>query len=212
MEDDYGKQMGKAIRAVLEMHADCIRLFHDMDKALDDYESLLGNVVALNQGTTMGRREFIAEALIRLYVRKRSEDRVLGVNICFYDQNDKKFVEPIVVVANIQYLPGPSDPQEKLKKGWDPWYAFLAWIDSDHRIYGEAIKIEKPSKRANIEQVMVAAAPLYTISSLKAAASRSRWPPIELNFRADENTHELARNDSNRGKGGCGSRLIIKVQ
>jgi hypothetical protein len=169
MEVDYGKQMGKAICAVLEMHADCIRLFHDMDKALDDYESLLGNVVALNQGATIGRREFIAKALIRLYVRKGSEDRVLGVNICFYHQNDKKFVEPIVVVANVRYLPGPSDPQEKLKKGWDPWYAFLGWIDSDQRIYRKAITIEKPSKRPNIEQVTVAAAPMYTIINLDAA-------------------------------------------
>jgi hypothetical protein len=169
MEADYGKQMGKAIRAVLEMHADCIRLFHDMDKALDDYESLLGNVVALNQGTTIGRREFIAEGLIRLYVRKGSEDRVLGVNICFYDQNDKKFVEPIIVVANIRYLPSSSDPQEKLKKVWDPWHAFLSWIKPDQRIYGEAITIEKPSKRPSVEQITVAAAPLYTITSLKAA-------------------------------------------
>ena len=33
MDADYGKQMGKAIRAILDMQDDCIRLFHDLDKS-----------------------------------------------------------------------------------------------------------------------------------------------------------------------------------
>jgi hypothetical protein len=109
------------------------------------------------------------EGLIRLYVRKGNEERLLGVNICFYDQNDSKFIEPIFVVANVSYLPAPSDPQEKLRRGWDPWYAFLEWSHPDQRIYGKAISMGRPSKRQNIEQVTVTAAPLYTINSLKAA-------------------------------------------
>jgi hypothetical protein len=169
MEADYGRQMGMAIRAVLEMQADCVRLIHDMDKALNNYESLLGNVVTLGQGNTIGRRAYLSQGLIRLYVRRGIEERLLGVNICFFDQNDSKFVEPIFVVANVAYLPGPSDPQEKLKRGWDPWYAFLAWASPDQRTYDKAITIEKPLKRPNIEHVTVAAAPLYTISSLDAA-------------------------------------------
>src|SRR5665213_1218090 len=163
MDADYGQQMGKAIRAVLEMQEDCIKLFHDMDKALDDYVSLLGNVVALDLGISMARRAYLAKSLARLYIRKGNEDRVLGANICFYDQSDKKFVEPVFVVANIRYIPGPSDPQEKLKRGWDPWNVFLNWVPPDQRIYGKAITIAELSKRPNIEQVTVAAAPLYSM-------------------------------------------------
>ncbi|SFS05488.1 hypothetical protein SAMN05421771_1088 [Granulicella pectinivorans] len=167
MENENGKQMGKAIRAVLDMHADCIKLLRDLDKALPEYESLLGNVVALNMGSSISRRAYLAEGLIRLYVRKGDSSRVLGVNLCFYDENDPTFIEPIMAVANTQYLVGPADTQEKLKRGWDPWYAFLAW--APERLYGEAITIDKPAKRSSIEKTIVAATPLYAIKSLAAA-------------------------------------------
>jgi hypothetical protein len=167
MDADYGKQMGKAIRAVLDMQDDCIRLFHDLDKALIEYVSLYGNVVTLNLGSSITRRAYFAEGLIRLYARKGREDQVLGINICFYDENDLTLAEPLFVVANTRYLTGVADQQEKVKKGWDPWSAFLGW--SPERVYGTAITIERPTKRSSIEQVTVAAAPLYSITSLEAA-------------------------------------------
>jgi hypothetical protein len=163
METDYGKQMGKAIRAVLDMQDDCIRLIHDLDKSLSEYESLMGNAVTLGLGSSIYKRTYLAEGLIRLYRRKTKEDQVLGVNICFYD--DSKVVEPLFIVANTRYLAGV--PEENTKKGWDPWYAFLSW--SPERVFNMPITIEKPSKRSNIELVTVAAAPLYTILNLEAA-------------------------------------------
>jgi hypothetical protein len=163
METDYGKQMGKALRAVRDMHDDCIRLIHDLDKALNGYESLMGNVVTLGLGSAIYKRTYLAEGLIRLYRRKSKEDHVLGVNICFYD--DLRVVEPIFIVANIHYFAGV--PEENTKKGWDPWFAFLEW--SPERTFNKALSIEKPSKRPNIELVTVAAAPLYTILNLEAA-------------------------------------------
>jgi hypothetical protein len=167
MDAEYGKQMGRAIRAVLDMHADCVKLLSDLDKTLVEYESIFGNVVALNQGITISRRAYIAEGLIRLYARRSDADRVLGINICFYDENDPEFVEPILVVANTRYQTKTADPQEKLKRAWDPWYSFLDW--APERVYETAIRIEKPRKRGVIEQITVAAAPLYTITSLDAA-------------------------------------------
>ncbi len=116
MDAEYGKQMGRAIRAVLDMHADCVKLLSDLDKTLVEYESIFGNVVALNQGITISRRAYIAEGLIRLYARRSDADRVLGINICFYDENDPEFVEPILVVANTRYQTKTADPQEKLKR------------------------------------------------------------------------------------------------
>lgn len=50
MENDYGKQMGIAIHAVLDMQSDCIRLFHDLDNAFRDYQPLLGGPVTTGIG------------------------------------------------------------------------------------------------------------------------------------------------------------------
>lgn len=167
MSSDYGKQMGQAIRAVLDMQDDCIRLFRDLDKALPEYTSLYGNVVTLNMGSSITRRAYFAEGLIRLYARKNQEEQVLGVNICFYDPHDMTLVEPLFVVANTLYGTGVADQQEKLKKGWDPWSAFLGW--NAERAYGTAYTVEKPEKRSSVQRAVVAAAPLYTITSLDAA-------------------------------------------
>jgi hypothetical protein len=165
MDSNYGKQMGKAIWAVLDMQDDCIRLFHDLDKAFPEYRSLYGNIVTLNQGSSIARRQYIAEGLIRLYVRAGREERVLGINICFFD--DAKLEEPIFVAANTRYRTNTPDGREKLEMGWDPWYAFLKW--SPNRVYGTPVTLENPSKRSSLEQVTVAAAPLYSITSLEAA-------------------------------------------
>jgi hypothetical protein len=165
MESNYGKQMGKAIRAVLDMQDDCIRLFHDLDKAFSEYRSLNGNIVAPDQGSSIARRQYIAAGLIRCYVRTGREEQVLGINICFY--GDAKLEEPIFVAANTRYRTSTPDAREKLEMAWDPWYAFLRW--SEHRVYGTPVVIENPSKRSTIEQVTVAAAPLYSITSLEAA-------------------------------------------
>ncbi len=167
MSADYGKQMAEAMTAVRGMHSDCIRLFRDLDRELSNYESLYGNVVTLNLGNSISRQVYLAEGLIRLYVPKGNEQQMLGVNICFFDENDSAFVEPLFVVANIRYISAISDAQEKTRKGWDPWYAFLEW--SPQRVYGQPIVVEKPSKRPSIERVTVAAAPLYSVVTLTDA-------------------------------------------
>ena len=165
MESNNGKQMGKAIRAVLDMQDDCIRLFHDLDKAFPDYLSLYGNVVTINQANSISRREYIAEGLIRLYARAGSEERVLGINICFYD--GARLEEPIFVAANTLYRTSIRDNKEKLEMGWDPWCAFLKW--NPNREYGTPVTLRNPSKRSTLEQVTVAAAPLYSLTSLQGA-------------------------------------------
>ncbi len=165
METSYGKQIGKAIRAVLDMHEDCIRLFHDLDKAFPEYRSVYGNIVTLNQSSSISRRQYVTEVLIRLYARPGGEEQILGLNICFHD--GAKLEEPIFVAANTRYRTSARDAREKMAIGWDPWDAFLNW--SPQRVYGTPVTIEHPSKRSPIEQVTVAAAPLYSITSLSAA-------------------------------------------
>jgi hypothetical protein len=172
MEPDCGKQIYKAMLAVLDMHEDSIRLFRDLDRAFLDYESVFGNVVTTELGSSISRGTYLADGLIRLYVRAAKRNRVLGINICFYDTDDPKFLEPIFVVANTVYESDNSDPQERWWRGWEPWNAFLCW--APRRAYGTAMKIEKTESpktgnRSGIEAITVAAAPLYTITNLKAA-------------------------------------------
>lgn len=166
METEYGKQIGVAIRAVLDMQSDCIRLFHDLDKALNDLRPLLGNLVTTGNGSSINAPQlYLAQYLCRLYAPIGSEHHVLGFNICFHNFPKRQFPEPIFVTANVEYDPATPDRQEELLRTWDPWAAFLDW-NSDSE-FGKAI--ETSPRRGTIEKIVVAAVPLYSITSLEAA-------------------------------------------
>jgi len=169
MVDDPGIQMDRAMKAVIKMHGDCIKLFNDLDAAMEGFESYFGNVVTQQLGSSVNNRKYIADGLIRFYSRAKNETDMLGFNVCFYDLNDPKFVEPLLVVAHIAYQPMSVDPTEKYQRGWDPWYAFLSW--NKEKKFHSPIRIERPRKRGTIEHVTVAAAPLFSINSVEAALS-----------------------------------------
>jgi len=182
MEDNPGKQMVLAMKAVANMHSDCIKLFEDLDKAFPSLKSFYNTVVTLELGSSMSaHRYYLAEGLIRLYHEPHNEAEFLSVNICFFDLNDPRFTEPLFVVARISYEPVAIDQKEKLKRGWDPWYAFLSWAPD--RKLGEAMPIDRPKQREAIEKVIVAAAKLldiHTIADALTLVNLVGGPPATL--------------------------------
>jgi hypothetical protein len=167
MEDSKGFQVTRAMKAIANLHGDCVKLFEDLDKALPNLKSFYNTVVTLELGSSMSARRYLAEGLIRLYHSQGNEAEFLSINICFFDSNDPRFTEPIFVAARITYEPGSVDQKEKLKRGWDPWYAFLSW--APERKYGEAMTLDRPKQREAIEQVTVAAKPLMDIRTIEDA-------------------------------------------
>lgn len=93
---------------------------------------------------------------------------MLGLNFCFYDFDNPTLAEPILVAARLTYKPVAIDLRERNLRGWDTWYAFLVW--NQERRYNEAMVVN-PKKRATIERVMVAAAPVFSIRNLESASA-----------------------------------------
>lgn len=178
METDYGKQMGSAIGAVLDMQSDCIRLLRDLDKALDPIRPLMGNLVTSGNGSSINSPQlYLTQYLFRLYAPVNANYRVLGLNLCFHDHPHRRFPEPIFVVANAEYDPAVPDRQEELQRAWDPWSAFFDW--NSERTLGKALATSP--RRGSIQKITVAAVPLYSINSLSAAIET-----IDLVGRPDE--------------------------
>jgi len=67
MEGNPGKQIVLAMKAVANMHSDCIKLFEDLDKAFPSLKSFYNTVVTLELGSSMSARSYLAGGLIRLY-------------------------------------------------------------------------------------------------------------------------------------------------
>ena len=54
MGTEQGKQLGIALKAVLEMQSDCTKLIEDLDKFMTGYRSLYGSrSVTLDLGSTI---------------------------------------------------------------------------------------------------------------------------------------------------------------
>ena len=168
METENGKLMGSAIRAILDMQSDCIKLFRDLDKELElkDLQAISGNVITTGLGSSINTPGlYLAEYLYRLYAPKHSKHHVLGVNICFHNYTSKKyFAEPLFIAANVRYDPTQAD-EPLATKCWDPWAAFLDW-NSD-RSLGNVLDLSP--RRPTIKKIVVVAVPLYSITSIQDA-------------------------------------------
>jgi hypothetical protein len=170
MATEQGQSMYKAIKAVISMQADCIKLIEDLEKdKLSGLQPFYGTVVALDLGTALYRRRYVAQVIARMYLRDACQTEMLGLNCCFYDFDNPAFVEPILVAARLTYRQKVVDAGERNLRGWDPWYAFLVW--NKEKKYNSPITIENPQKRDTVERVIVAAAPLFSINNLEAASA-----------------------------------------
>ena len=163
--------MGQAIKAVLDMQGDCIRLFRDLDKALelDSLRAISGNNITTGLGgnsITSPPGSFLARYFYRFYSLASLKHSFLGVNICFHDhgREGESSPEPLFIAANIQYDPEQAE-ESFATKSWDPWIAFLD--KNPEGIYGTAIAISP--WRSNIKRIAVTASPLFSIRSIDDA-------------------------------------------
>ena len=166
METEQGRQVGIAIQAVLRMQEDCIRLFRDLDKALSDLRPISGNTVTAGTGYTISAPQlYLPQLLFRRYAPAGAAHHVLGVSVRLHNHPRPPFDEPIFIVGNVQYAPETPDNSEESWRAWDPSAAFLDW--SPEKAFGKALTVSP--RRGTIEKIVVAAVPLYSITSLEAA-------------------------------------------
>ena len=166
-ETESGKLMGRAIKAVLEMQSDCIKLFRDLDKQLElnDLQQISGNTITTGLGSSIATPGlYLAQYLYRLYAPRDSRHHVLGVNICLHNYANRYFAEPLFIAANVRYDPAQSD-ESLATRSWDPWAAYLDW-NSDTS-YGRVLEVSP--FRSTIQKIVVVAVPLYSISSIQVA-------------------------------------------
>ncbi len=166
MGTEIGKQVGLAIQAVLGMEADCVRLFRDLDKSLNELRPISGNTVTAGNSASINATQlYLPKLLFRRYARPGAEHLVLGVSVWLHNHPGNPLDEPVFIVGNVQYTPEAPDGNEDSWRPWDPLAAFWDW--NSERNFGQALTVAP--KRSTITRVVVAAEPLYSIDSLEAA-------------------------------------------
>ena len=170
MVDENGLRIGAALQAVLQMQADSVKLLRDLDRGLQGYKSLFGNYVTSGIGSSINTQAFLADGMFRHYSVDGKWGRSLAATICFFDlKRPERLPEPVFVAANLDYIDPSPDPNEKQKRAWDAWYAYVEWAPD--RKFNEIIVLENPEQRESLTRVEFVAAPLYSITNLDVATS-----------------------------------------
>jgi len=179
MSENYGENITRAMRAVLQMHADSSKLLLDLDREMMDYVSLYDNIATANLSYDVKSKRFMAEGLFRHYVRAKTDTEVIAVNILFFDEGIKTaFSEPLFVASKLSYLNTTGSSSERQSRFWNPWQALTDWS------HGEALKgvvhLSEIKKSGEVQSATVRAVPLFGISSIEQAMYVMREVAPEL--------------------------------
>jgi hypothetical protein len=170
MNDDYGKKIGDALRAIRQMHSDTSKLLKDCDGTIGKGRvSIFGNNATRELTYSVAATQWMAEGVYRFYDAQDKEAGLLeGVTACFIDEaTGIKISSPILIVGQIKYkMDGQASPKANCDP-WDLWYGFLEWTEK--KVFGEvhtpiATETEDTERIASMK---LAAVPLYSVTSMK---------------------------------------------
>jgi hypothetical protein len=183
--DDYGKKIGKAIRAIRAMHEDTAKLVRSLSKVFTGkviYSELAGGGTQETYWMTEGMKRYWGDANLH-------RGLVEGLNAVFADVdaasgelNDVP-EEPLLILGQIQYVvpdPFPVPQNPKRDKRFDDWpwlkehiwdfrEAYLRWRQRGVTTYDEVIRLDRPQD--HVEWVRVLAVPLYSIQNVEHVRS-----------------------------------------
>jgi len=160
MTEGYGRQVGTALRAVLQLHSDTSRLLVDCDRIFEG-ESIFGNYATRELTYNVSARSWMAGGVYRFYRDPSDPQIVWGVTVCFIDNdNVKKPPEPTLIVGRIEYAMTDNEPADC--NCWDLWNQY----DKSDGFEGVQM-ISDPYDDQRIERIWLQAGPLYSVNSIE---------------------------------------------
>ncbi|MBI2193895.1 MAG: hypothetical protein HYU36_18110 [Planctomycetes bacterium] len=168
MEDDYGIRIGKAFRAIDQLHNEIRHLFRDCDRLHSpEWESVFATKITRDVGENLDAGTWMPEGVYRYYYRKAEPpDCVESVMICFFDRREqRRFAEPLLLVARFYYNMQIGAVAE-VCRAWDTWNAFFHWVEAEKHGYPypwrEVISSDYDSKRITASYML--AVPLFEVT------------------------------------------------
>lgn len=165
LNENYGKQVGMALRAVEQMHSDCSRLLLDFDRKMEGWTPIYGNFATRDLTYHVRAQRWMAEGVYRLYSHKSNRATVRGLTISFIEPDSD---EPLLLVAEIKYGVKISDIKTACRE-WDLWGIFFDW--GGQRVFNQVLQFGPIDPQKRIESAKLIAKPLYSIKSMEEVAA-----------------------------------------
>jgi len=106
MDENYGEKVGRAIRAVMQLHADIARLFRELDDAeYGGWDSVFGSGITKNVPKDVKKSWWMPYFMFRYYRRPEAPSLVEGIT-CLFFQGNTALKEPMLLVSQVRYGSG----------------------------------------------------------------------------------------------------------
>ncbi len=168
MNEDYGRKIGNALRAVQRMHSDTSRLLQDCDGTIGKGKrSIFGNYATRNLTYSVDATQWMAEAVYRWYECPDAPGRAEAVMVVFFcaeRRNDQKPGEeqPLLLLGQAQYHVKTGRALKGACKEWDLWDVSIE--GSELQEFGRVAISKDANKR--IEWLKFVAIPLYSVTGM----------------------------------------------
>src|SRR4051812_18553660 len=122
MTEDYGKKVGRALAAVVQLHEDTSRLLTDIERFMSGRESIFGNQATtdMSKHVKPSTGFWMAEGVYRFFVDPRTPNQAFGICVVFIAPDIE---EPLLLLSRLVYQ-APA-----VNKGacmpWDVWELFF---------------------------------------------------------------------------------------
>jgi hypothetical protein len=164
MNDDYGKKINQALKAVRQMHADVSKLLVDADGTIGK-----GKIAVFSNATrdlTVGvqAKTWMAWFVYRYYAAPDATEAgmVDAVTVWFFD-HQSPIDEPLLLLGQIGYDLELGQQVRAVCQEFDLVYAFSSW--SSRRALGEILTGAQPAQKQTVEWFKVIAVPLFSVNS-----------------------------------------------
>jgi hypothetical protein len=169
VNDDYGRRVGMALKAVKQLHADASRLLSDCDGTIGKGKS----VATLSKNATNGisfslGRPWMAEGAYRCYAADPDGRPGLVDAVClaFFGEVTETD-EPLLIVGQVYYRLDEGQKLQEVCDGWDVWYLFSG--NCPERTHGEVLAagpLTWQDGGKSFDGFKLIAVPLYSINSM----------------------------------------------
>jgi len=159
-ELDYGKKIGLAYKAILQMHKDAKKLLIDCDNYFEQ-ESIFGNTVTSSLSYSIQASYWLAQGLFRYW--PQDNDITNGATIIFFTE-DEKVDQPLFIAGKIRYKL-ENNKLSEVCKYWDLWNVSLNW--SEELKINSINNLVTPGDEGRIEEITYIIKPLFQINEFK---------------------------------------------
>ena len=158
-ENNYGVKIGKAYKAIIQMHDDIKKLLMDCDNYFN-LDVIFDNTVTSGFSYSIRNPVWLAPGVFRYWLLEDSE--VFGITIVLHS-TEYEIKEPLLILGILDYNKDDVAEIKDVCNHWDLWNSVLD--GTDEFSIGEVKEIDNVTDDGRINNINYYVKPLFELNS-----------------------------------------------